>query len=121
VFLSSQGIRHQYLGATTTTLGRRHRRSLRTLHYGGLRRCSLCALRNGLSLRKECGLLNSCRRLFFSSCCTGFFPFPGQISGLPAQYKFGDQPSKITNLHVLLKDGLHLQSGPDNSHGRSAK
>jgi hypothetical protein len=39
----------------------------------------------------------------------------------PAQYKFGGQPSKITKLHVLLGDGFHLQAGPDNSHGQSAK
>jgi hypothetical protein len=37
------------------------------------------------------------------------------------KYKFGDQLSKITNLHVLLKDRLHLQAGPDYSHGRSTK
>jgi hypothetical protein len=53
--------------------------------------------------------------------CTGFLTFPGQIGGFPTKYKFGDQPGKITNLHVLLEDRLHSQAGPDNSHGRSAK
>jgi hypothetical protein len=101
--------------------GRRHHCSLRTFHYGGFPWRSLYALRNGLSLRKGCRLLNSWRRVFFTSRCTGFFSFPGQIGGFPAQYKFGDQPSKITNLHVLLEDRLHSQAGPINSHGRSTK
>jgi hypothetical protein len=121
VSLSSQGIRREYLGATTTAWGRRHRRSLRTFHYGGLRRHSLCARRHGLGLKKGSGLLNSRRWIFLSSCCAGFFSFPGQIGGFPAQYEFGGQPSKITKLHVLLGDGSHLQAGPDNNHSRSAK
>jgi hypothetical protein len=57
----------------------------------------------------------------FTSRCIRFLAFPGQISRFPAKYKFGDQLSKITNLHVLLDDRLHSQAGPDNSHGRSAK
>jgi hypothetical protein len=51
--------------------------SLRTFYYGGFRWCSLCALRNGLGLRKGCGLLHSWRRVFFTSCCTRFLAFPG--------------------------------------------
>jgi hypothetical protein len=47
VFLSSQGIRRQYLGATTTTWGRCHHRNLHTFHYGGLRRRNLYARRHG--------------------------------------------------------------------------
>jgi hypothetical protein len=117
VFLSSQSVLCQYPGATSTTRGGRHHRSLRTFHYGGLQWHSLCAWRNGLHLREGSGLLNSWRRISLSSCCTGFFTFPGQIGGLPAQYKFGDQPSKITNLYLLLEDELHLQARPDNSHG----
>jgi hypothetical protein len=78
-------------------------------------------LRNGLSLRKGCRLLHSWRWVFFTSCCTGFLAFPGQISRFPAKYKFGDRPSKITKLHVLLEDRLHSQAGLDNSHGWSAK
>jgi hypothetical protein len=35
--------------------------------------------------------------------------------------QFGGQPNKITRLQVLLGDGFHLQAGPDNGHGRSAK
>jgi hypothetical protein len=121
VYLTSQGIQRQYLGATTTTRGRRHHRSLHIFHYGGLRRRSLCARLHGLSLGKGSGLLNSWRRVLLSSCCTRFLSFPGQIGGFPAQCKFGGQPSKTTKLHVLLGDGFHLQAGPDYSHGRSAK
>jgi hypothetical protein len=121
VFLSSQGTRRQYPGATTTTWGRWHHRSLRTFNYGGFRRCSLCARHHGLGLWKGSRLLNSWRQIFLSSYRIGFFSYPGQIGRFPAQYKFGGQPSKITKLHVLLEDGFHLQAGPDNSHGRSAK
>jgi hypothetical protein len=54
VLLSAQRTRHQYPGTTTTTWGKRHRRSLCTFHYDSFRRRSLRALRNGLSLRKGC-------------------------------------------------------------------
>jgi hypothetical protein len=67
------------------------------------------------------GLLNRWRQVLLSSCCTGFFSFPGQIGGFPAQCKFGGQPSKTTKLHVLLGEGFHLQARADYSHGRSAK
>jgi hypothetical protein len=107
--------------ATTTTRGSRHRRSLRTFHYGGLRRHSLCARCHDLDLGKGSGLLNGWRQIFLSSYCAGFFSFSGQIVVFPAQYKFGGQPSKITKLYVLLGDGFHLQARLDNSHGRSAK
>jgi hypothetical protein len=100
---------------------KRHHHGLRTFHYDGFWRRRNFVMRNGLSLRKGCGLLHSWRWVFFTSCCTGFLAFPGQISRFPAKYKFGDQPSKVTNLHVLLEDRLHSQTGPDNSHGRSAK
>jgi hypothetical protein len=93
-----------------------HHHSLRTFHYDGF-----CALCNGLRLRKGCGILHSWRCVFFTSCCIGFLAFPRQISRFPTQYEFCDQPSKITNLHVLLEDRLHSQAGPDNSHSRSAK
>jgi hypothetical protein len=73
---------------------RRHHHSLRTFHYGGFWWSRHCALRNGLSLRKCRGLLNSWRRFFFTSCYIGFLAFPGQNSIFPAKYKFGDQPSK---------------------------
>jgi hypothetical protein len=78
-------------------------------------------LRNGLILRKGCRLLNSWQLVFFTSRCAGFLAIPEQISRFPAKYRFGDQSSKITNLHVLLEDRLHSQAGPDNSHGQSAK
>jgi hypothetical protein len=58
VLLSPQSTPSQYLGTSTTTRGRRHQRSLRTFHYGGLWGRSLRDLRNGLSLGKGCGLLN---------------------------------------------------------------
>jgi hypothetical protein len=76
---------------------------------------------NSLILGKGSGLLNCWWRDFFTSCCTWFLAFPWQISGLPAQFKFGDQPSKITNLHVLLEDWFYLQARPNNSHDQSAK
>jgi hypothetical protein len=57
----------------------------------------------------------------FTSRCIRFLAFLGQISRFPAKYKFDDQPSKITNLHVLLDDRLHSQAGSNNSHGWSAK
>jgi hypothetical protein len=109
------------LGSTTTTRGRRNHRNLRTFHYGSLRRRSLCTRRHGLGLGEGSRLFNNWRWIFLSSCCAGFFTFPGQIGRFLAQYKFGGQPSKITKLHVLLGDGFHLQAGPDNSHGRSTK
>jgi hypothetical protein len=93
----------------TTTPGRRRHHSLHTFHYGGLWRRSLCARCHGLSLGKGSGLLNSWRRVLLGSCCTGFFSFQGQISGFPAQYKFGGQPSKTTKLNVLLGDRLHYK------------
>jgi hypothetical protein len=79
------------LGAMTTTRGRRHHRSLRTFHYGGLRRRSLCARRHGLGLGKGSGFLGSRRQIFLSSHRARFFSFPGQIGRFPAQYKFGSQ------------------------------
>jgi hypothetical protein len=109
------------LGATTTTRGRQHHHSLRTFHCGGLRRRSLCARRHGLTLGKGSGFPDRRRRIFLSSCRVGFFYFPGQIGRLPAQYKFGDQPSKITKVQVLLGNGFHLQVGLNDGHGRSAK
>jgi hypothetical protein len=109
------------LGAMTTTRGRQHHRSLRTFHYGGLRRHSLCARHHGLTMGKGSGFLDSRRRIFLRSRRAGFFSFPGQIGRFPAQYRFGGQPSKITKVQVLLENGIHLQVGPDNSHGRSAK
>jgi hypothetical protein len=78
-------------------------------------------LRDGLSLRKGRRFLYSGWQVFFCSCHVWFFSFPGQISGFPAEYKFGGQPSKTFKLHVLLMDGLRLQVRPNYSHGRSAK
>jgi hypothetical protein len=45
--------------------------------------------------------------------------FPVPIFGV--NNNIGGQPSKITKLQVLLRNGFHLQARPDNSHGRSAK
>jgi hypothetical protein len=72
-------------------------------------------------LRKRCGFLNSRRPAFFTTCCTGFFTFPGQIGGFPTQHNSDDRPSKIIDLHELLGDWLYSQALPDNGHGRSAK
>jgi hypothetical protein len=72
-------------------------------------------------MREGSGLLGSRRGNFFSRCRAGFISFPGQISRLPAQYKIGGQPSKITKLQVLLGKCFHLQARPNDSHGRSAK
>jgi hypothetical protein len=105
----------------TTTWGGRHHRNIHTFYYGGLRRRSLYAQCHGLALGKGSGFLDSRLRIFLSSRRVGFLSFPGQIGRLPAQYRFGGQPSKITKVQVLLGDGFHLQVGPDNSHGRSAK
>jgi hypothetical protein len=82
---------------------------------------SPCDRRHGLSLREGSKLLDIERWILFSCCRAEFIPFPGQISRLPAQYKIGGQPSKITKLQVLLRKGFHLQARPDDSHGRSAK
>jgi hypothetical protein len=109
------------LGAMTTTRGRRHHCSLRTFYYGGLQRCSLCAWCHGLALGKASGFLDSRRRIFLSSRCAGFLSFPGQIGRFPVQHRFGGKPIKITKVKVLLGNGFHLQSRPDNSHSRSSK
>jgi hypothetical protein len=98
-----------------------HYRNLLTFYCTGFRQRSLCDWRHGLALRDGSGLLGSRRGNFFSCCRAGFISFPGQISRLPAQYKIGGQPSKITKLQVLLGKGFHLQARPDDSHGRSAK
>jgi hypothetical protein len=68
-----------------------HHYSLRAFHYNVFWRRRNCALHNGLSLRKGCGLLHSWRWVFFTNCCTGFLTLPRQISRFPAKYKFGDQ------------------------------
>jgi hypothetical protein len=104
-----------------TTRGKRRRRGVHTFHSAGFWRSSLCALRDGLSLRKGRGFFCSGWRIFFSSCRVWFFSFLGQIGGFLAQYKFGGQPSKTFKLHVLLGDRFHLQVRPDYSHGRSTK
>jgi hypothetical protein len=43
------------------------------------------------------------------------------MNQFPTQYTWSGQPSTTTQFHVILKDGLHLQARPDDSHGRSAK
>jgi hypothetical protein len=58
VFLSPQSTQSQYLGATTTTRGEQHQRSLRTFNYGDLRRRSLRDLDIALSLGKGRRFLN---------------------------------------------------------------
>jgi hypothetical protein len=119
--LSTQDIQYQYLGALTTTRRRLHRRSPLTFYYTGFRQCSLCDRHHSLNLREGTGLLDIERWILFSCRRAGFISFPGQISQLPAQYKIGGQPSKITKLQVLLGKGFHLQARPDDSHGWSAK
>jgi hypothetical protein len=118
--LSTQYIRYQHPGAMTTTRGRLHQCSLLTFYYTGFQQCSLCDRRHGLGQREGSGLLGNRHGNFFSRCRAGFISFPGQISRLLAQHKIGGEPSKIIKSQVLLKC-FHLQSRPDDSHGRSAK
>jgi hypothetical protein len=105
----------------TTTQRRRHHHGPLTFYYSGFQRCRFCTRRHGFGLGKGSGLLDSEHQIFFSCCRAGFITFPGQISRFLAQYTRSGQPSTTTQLHVLLRDGLHLQARPDNSHGQSAK
>jgi hypothetical protein len=64
------------LGAMNTTRGRRHHHSLRTFHYGGLRRCSLCARRHGLGLGRGADS---------STAGDGFFSAADVLGSSPSQ------------------------------------
>jgi hypothetical protein len=108
-------------GATTTSRGRLRLCSILTFYYAGLRQCSLCGWHYGLALGEGSGLLSSRRDNFFSCCRVGFTPLPRQVCRFPAKYITGGQPSNTTCLYILLGEDLHLQTRPDNSHGRGAK
>jgi hypothetical protein len=59
---------------TTTMTGVYHWRSTRTIYYGGF---LLCSLRRDFGPWQRCGILNSRRLIFFTSCRIGFVTIPG--------------------------------------------